>query len=331
MKLQRPRSIFVVLLLATLGVSRLSAAASVETTIDNDTNLFVPGAATTDRNYTQGSRVAWHSDRGAMPTWAHHVADAMGGRNEDAVARHFGLAVGQEIYTPDAISSRKQITNDRPYAGWMYGSAFVSTASEHRERSLELRAGMVGPSAQAQEAQTWWHSRLGIRIPRGWQYQLRDEPAVMLRYEERMRPYGYRRHLDVVPHASAALGNLATYAAAGATVRVGLLPNDFGPGATTRPGMGEARIERDGKRSQRGHLYAFARAEGRAVARDLFLDGNTFQGGARVTRIPWVGETQMGVGARWRSVGLRYLFSYTTNQYREHPDAHRYGSLGISF
>lgn len=331
MLLQRPRCIFVVLLFATCGVARLSSAASVETTIDNDTNLFVPGAATTDRNYTQGSRVAWHSDAGAMPGWAHRVADAMGGRDEDAVTRRFGLALGQEIYTPDAISSRNQLTHDRPYAGWMYGSAFVTTASETRERSLEVRAGMVGPSAQAQEAQTWWHSRLGIRIPRGWQYQLRDEPAVMARYEERLRPHGYHRHVDLVPHASVALGNLATYAAGGATLRVGLLPDDFGPGATTRPGMGDSQVRRDGRKAPRGHLYAFARAEGRAVAHDLFLDGNTFHAGQHVSRIPWVGETQMGVGARFRSVGLRYLFSYTTNQFREHPDAHRYGSFAISF
>ncbi len=331
MQLQRPRSVFVVLLCATLGVARLSAAASVETILDNDTNLFVPGAATTDRNYTQGSRVAWHSDAGAMPGWAHRVADAMGGRDEAAVVRRFGLAMGQEIYTPDAISSRRRIVNDRPYAGWMYGSAFVSTASERRERSVELRAGMVGPSAQAQEAQTWWHSKLGIRIPRGWQYQLRDEPALVLRYEERVRPFGYRRHLDLVPHAAAAVGNLATYAAAGATVRVGLLPDDFGPGATSRPGMGEGRNHPNGKLAPRGHLYAFARVEGRAVARDLFLDGNTFQRGEHVSRIPWVGESQMGMGARWKSVGLRYLFSYTTNQFREHPDAHRYGSFAISF
>ncbi len=331
MKPQRPRSLFVALLFAIPGVARLSFAASVETTLDNDTNLFVPGAATTDRNYTQGSRVTWHSDAGDMPSWAHRVADAMGGRDENAIARRFGLAVGQEIYTPDAISSRKQITNDRPYAGWMYGSAFVTTASESRERSVELRAGMVGPSAQAQEAQTWWHSKLRIRIPRGWQYQLRDEPAFMLRYEERLRPFGYRRHLDMVPHANAAIGNLATYAGAGATVRVGLLPNDFGPGATTRSGMGEARTQGVGRPAPRVHLYAFARAEGRAVARDLFLDGNTFQAGNRVTRIPFVGEAQMGVGARWRSVGVRYLFSYTTNQFREHPDAHRYGSFAISF
>jgi hypothetical protein len=319
MKLQRPRTVFIALLAATVAVARFADAASVETTLDNDTNLFVPGAATTDRNYTQGSRVVWHGDPDELPRWAQRVSDALGGRERDTRMRRFGVELGQEIYTPDAISSRKRIVDDRPYAGWLYGGAFVAVASERRERSLELRAGMVGPAAQAEEAQTWWHSQLGIRIPRGWQYQLRNEPAVVVRYEERLRPAGRQRHFDVVPHAAAAVGNLTTYAAAGATMRMGLLPDDFGPGGTTRPAAG------------RTQLYAFARAEGRAVARDLFLDGNTFAPGPHVTRIPWVGETQMGVGARWRSMGLRYLFSYTTNQFREHPDSHEYGSFAISF
>jgi hypothetical protein len=49
----------------------------------------------------------------------------------------------------------------------------------------------------------------------------------------------------------------------------------------------------------------FARAEGRAVAHNLFLDGNTFSSGPHVSRIPLVAETQMGAGMGWRRLGLR--------------------------
>lgn len=321
MTLRAPRLLYVVLLFATVGVARLAQAGSVETTVDNDTDAFVPGPSTTDRNYTQGARISWYGSPGEMPLWAHGVADHLGGRDSQ---RRFGLAVGQEIYTPDAISTRGPILNDRPYAGWLYGSAFVSTQSARRERTLEMTAGMVGPNSFASDAQKWWHSELGIRAPRGWQYQLRNEPAVMLRLQERRRPWGQRKHLDLVPHAVATVGNVLTYAGAGATVRFGLpLPNDFGPSPTTNPGPGE--------RSGRVHLYAFARAEGRAVAHSIFLDGNTSGGSQRVHRVPLVGEAQMGFGARWHSVGLRYLFSSTTREFRERPDVHRYGSFGLSF
>ena len=321
MTIRAPRLVYVLLLLATIGVARLAQAGAVETTIDNDTDAFVPGPSTTDRNYTQVSRVAWYGSPNEMPGWAHGLADRIGGRDSE---RRFGLAIGQEIYTPDAISKRTPVLNDRPYAGWLYGSAFVVSETERRERTLEMTAGVVGPKSLASDAQSWWHGELGIRAPRGWQYQLHDEPGVMLRLTERRRPWGRRKHVDLVPHGVAAVGNVLTYAGAGATLRLGApLPNDFGQSPTTAPGPGE--------RSNKVHLYAFARAEGRAVAHSIFLDGNTLGGSQRVHRMPFVGESQMGFGARWRSVGLRYLFSYTTQEFRERADVHRYGSIGLSF
>jgi len=40
--------------------------------------------------------------------------------------------------------------------------------------------------------------------------------------------------------------------------------------------------------------YVFAGVEGRAVARDIFLDGNTFQKSPSVDKEPLVGELAVG-------------------------------------
>lgn len=326
MSLRPTRPVFPLLLVCTLAVTRLAAAGAVETTLDNDTDLFVPGAATTDRNYTQGSRITWHADGSSLPGWAERLADRLAAGDRDASVRA-GLGVGQEIYTPDAISRPTPEADDRPYAGWLYGSAFVAASGTHQERSLELRAGMVGPRSLAQQGQEWWHRELGIRAPRGWSHQLHDEPGVLLIAQQRWRPWGPRRHADVVPHATAAVGNVATYAAGGATLRLGWpLPDDFGPAATQAPmtapaGAGRAPVQ----------AFVFARAEGRAVARNIVLDGNTGGGSASVTRRPLVGEAQLGAGVRLGLVALRYVFSYTTHEFVERSDAHRYGSLSIAF
>ncbi len=217
--------IAVLALLATL-VAGTAGAAQVELVSDNDTNLYVPGAGTFDRNYTQGARVAWYGEPDVLPARVEAIAAFVPAlrpfaRDGEPRTRRFGVLVGQEIYTPDAISRTRRITNDRPYAGWLYASAFVTAADEHRFRALQAGAGMVGPSSGAAEVQTWWHSQLGIRVPRGWQWQLRDEPGVFVRWEERARPWGRRRFVDLVPHAGATLGNVSTEAHAGATVRLG--------------------------------------------------------------------------------------------------------------
>lgn len=305
---------------ALAGPARPAAAGSLETLVDNDTNAFVPGAATTDRYYTQGTRFTWFADEGAMPRWADRLAARVGGRDE---SRRFGYALGQEIYTPDAISTAKPILDDRPYAGWLYGSAFLSTSTERRQRTIEITAGMIGPNSFAQQAQQWWHGELGIRQPRGWKWQLANEPGFTIRVQEKRRPWGRRAHVDFVPHAGFAVGNVQTYANAGGTLRFGApLPDDFGPSNITPPGPGER---------GRVHVFAFARAEGRAVARNAFLDGTLFSSGPRVHKIPLVGEAQLGGGVRWRSLALRYTFSYTTNEFHERPNAHEYGSFGLAF
>ena len=47
----------VALALVLLTLASVAHAAQTELVSDNDTNLYVPGAGTFDRNYTQGSRV----------------------------------------------------------------------------------------------------------------------------------------------------------------------------------------------------------------------------------------------------------------------------------
>ncbi len=313
----RRNTIFVALL-ASLAAS--TACAAVEAQFDNDTDGLVPGPRATDRNYTLGTRTVWYGEPGVLPHGARRAAERFG-VGPDASAR-LSLAFGQELYTPDAISRPTPILDDRPYAAWLYGGATITSANATLARSLDLRIGIVGPAAQGEAVQTWWHRREHIRLPRGWRYQLANEPGVRATLDQRWRPLGYRRFANVVPDAHVTLGNVLTEAGAGATITFGArLPNDFGPGAPSGP---EARVR--GVRT-----YVFARGEGRAIARDLFLDGNTFAKSQRVHRMPFVAEAQLGCGARLGAIGVRYTFSYTSQQFRERHDDQQYGSVAVSF
>ena len=75
----------------------------------------------------------------------------------------------------------------------------------------------------------------------------------MVSYQERRRPWGYRRHADFVPHAGVTLGNVHTEASLGGTLRLGLpLPDDFGPWHNAPATSARTRFD----------LYVFARVEG---------------------------------------------------------------------
>lgn len=52
--------------------------------------------------------------------------------------------------------------------------------------------------------------------------------------------------------------------------------------------------------------YLFAGIEGRAVARNIFLDGNTFRDSRNVDKEPLVGDLQFGIAITWRNLRLGY-------------------------
>ena len=313
------RHLAIPVLLALLLPSVLGAATR-ELFVDNDTNLFVPGPGTDDRDYTEGVRFNVFDDHAVLLGWETRVPGFA-----HAPRLYTGYGLSQEIYTPDKISNSSLIRNDRPYVGWLYLSRMLIAEDAHASRSLELKLGVVGPSSQADRVQTWWHSELGIRLPRGWKHQISDEPTLELRWQERWRPLGYQRYADFVPHVGAALGNSLTQAQAGLTLRWGLrLPDDTGPWRNAPAAA--ARLGEHGVTA-----YLFARAEGRWVGRNIVLDGNTFAASQRVHHVPFGADAEVGGEIGRGRLGIRYVFSYTTQEFRERYRTPEYGSIVLQF
>jgi len=79
----------------------------------------------TDRHYTQGLKLTYLGGDDEMPGWAAKVADALPTVVIDVNARNLGYAFGENMYTPENLLTRELITNDRPYAGWLYVGALL--------------------------------------------------------------------------------------------------------------------------------------------------------------------------------------------------------------
>ena len=155
-----------------------------------------------------------------------------------------GLALGHNIYTPEDKQRLDPILGDRPYAGWLYAGAMLQSRTETMLETLELDLGVVGPAALGEQVQNNWH-RYVAHVPeaRGWSNQLRNEPGALLVYERRRSMLstpvtepvlqsflGSDLGFDVLGNLSGSVGNVLTYAGAGATLRFGdNLKVDFGP------------------------------------------------------------------------------------------------------
>jgi hypothetical protein len=76
--------------------------------------------------------------------------------------------------------------------------------------------------------------------------------------------------------------------------------------------------------------YLFAGIEGRAVARNIFLDGNTFRDSRSVDKKHLVGDLQFGFVLDWSDVRLGYTHVLRTREFRTQETMNGFGSLSLS-
>lgn len=298
----------------------------------------------TDSNYTNGIKLSWISpditeftDRKELPAWSHGLVGLLPFINEPGLQRNIVFSLGQNIYTPEDIERSDLIEDDRPYAGWLYLGTAFHNRNPKRLDSIELQLGVVGPLSFAEQAQTVVHEFRDIAKPNGWGNQLDNEPGIALIYERKWRLFQQSNEsglgVDLIPHVGAAVGNVYTYANAGFETRAGYnLPSDFGnslirPGGDTSAPVDSA----DPRRKRRFGFHLFASVDGRAVARDIFLDGNTFSSSHSVDKKHFVADLAFGasvVGGPWKLTFARVL---RTREFKGQPDNHEFGSAVLSY
>lgn len=287
-----------------------------------------------DRFYTNGTELSYTRE-GPPPSWLETLAGHTPFfRRTERVGVIYSL--GQQVFTPQDTSRPDRIVDDRPYAGWLFGSAAVVSSIAKGARSdegnaLELMVGIVGPASRADDLQTAIHKRLGNRVPRGWANQLENEPGLVLSYVRKRRYFSGNlgdAQFEIGPHLAGAVGNVYTYAAAGTMVRYGTnLREDVGP-AGIRPGFPGSSFfaPREG-----GNWYVFMGVEARAIARNIFLDGNTFADSPRIKKEPFVGDFQFGVAYRRHGWRIAWSNVVRSKEYEGQRERARFGAVSFAF
>jgi lipid A 3-O-deacylase len=247
----------------------------------------------------------------------------------------WGLELGQNIYTPaskDPIPDPK----DRPYAGWAYGGLSFGSYSKTQSNSLELQLGLVGPSSGAAWVQDNFHDLIRAARFQGWNHQLRDEVAFVVLGERRWAPRpiwppgandGAGWAIDTTPHVDFALGTVQDSVSVGDALRIGYgLNADYGPPRIRPAPSGSTFIMQESNWS----AYVFAGLDGRAVAHDIFLDGNTFLNSPHVDKRWLVWEATSGAALRWRGVRLAYTHVWQSEEFLGQRGPQEFGSWSVT-
>ncbi|MEO1252826.1 MAG: lipid A deacylase LpxR family protein [Pseudomonadota bacterium] len=306
-----------------------------------------------DRHYTQGLQANYMFGDKSSRCLLRSITNSIRLSREGEAVR-CGFGIGQSIFTPRDLSASEPLPDQRPYAGWLYLNLMYVRERPGRLDTAQLNIGVVGPSAFGEFVQNEWHDFvLNIEEAQGWDNQLRDEPGIALILERRWRcreqpgrrclisqvfGEGVGDYFAIEPHLGLSLGNVHTHGAAGVTARLGFnLRNDYGA-PRIRPALAGTAHFRRGRESIIDlpllggvNFYAFAGIEGRAVARNIFLDGNTWRDSLSVEKRNVVGDLQAGGVIQIGRFQLGYTHVIRTKEFMGQEERDRFGAVMLQF
>jgi lipid A 3-O-deacylase len=244
--------------------------------------------------------------------------------------------LGQSIFTPDNHQLRDPSLDDRPYAGWLYtGLNFVQDYDAQRLSTLQFLGGIVGPWALGRQVQNGVHSILGQQLARGWNHQLSNEFGFTVSWEQKWRfnhPLGEGYSWEILPDAGITAGNVFDYAEAGFLVRWGRgLKADWGP-EMVRPGYSGTSYFSGDRAGAKFGWDLFFGTQARAVAWNIFLDGNTLQHSRSVAKEPLVDDLIIGTEI-FSKAGFRLAFSFVarTPEFHSQKGIDSFGSFNGAY
>lgn len=296
-------------------------------TISLENDLFIGR----DSGYTNGAYISYTSSEKGMPSYIRKASNYIPLLNKDGKKR-ISISAGQNIYTPSDITKSEFQENDFLYAGWLYGSLGILSDNGNYLDNAVMTLGVVGPSARAEQTQKTIHNFTGALKPEGWDHQLKDELGVNFAYERKWRhiaeakPFGVG--VDVIPHVGTNLGNVYTNAAIGTTFRFGYdLPVDYGP-PRIRPNLPGSDFFIPTKKLSG---YLFTTAELRAVGRNIFLDGNSFQNSPSVDKRKIVKTLQYGATVVYNDVRVSYTNIFVSREFKGQKNSTEFGAITLSY
>ena len=277
---------------------------------ENDSFTTTNGS---DELYTNGLRFTLGRTKSpgwtdSLGTWWRQHSIIARDREHDSFTSY---TLGQNFFTPREITTYDAIPNDRPFAGLLYAGMRVDFTEapppEDRrflaltfQHSFEVGAGVFGQTAFGGELQTAFHVLRKSRIPKGWDNQVRNQPALFGTYMWRAKTNWSL--INIVPHAGIMLGNPQTYAYGGATVGFGYHMDGF-PTVLL-----QQNAARGTKSNYDFEIGLIAGVEGRQFLRNEVVEGSGRNGVPQLRARAGVVDQRLGLTARLAEWRLSWSF-----------------------
>jgi lipid A 3-O-deacylase len=288
----------------------------------------------TDQAYTSGIRFSYVDLNSEFPDFIHRMARAIPSFDLNDTSSVY-YSIGQNLFTPEDITLTIQDPNDRPWAAFLYASIGMATHTDNHTDEIEATLGVVGPAALGEPMQKFIHKHItDSPTPMGWDNQLENEPALMLGWQRSWPRYRTARirGVDAVltPYYGLTLGNVYTYGDAGLGFRIGPADDSWQDTPLrvrpAMPGTGFFDIPQ-----KKWSWYFFGGIEARAMARNIFLDGNTFRDSHDVDKKFLVGDINGGFAVTYDRMRLSYTLVYRTKEFQTQSNPEVFGAVSLGY
>ncbi|MDN5210944.1 lipid A deacylase LpxR family protein [Fulvivirgaceae bacterium BMA12] len=280
---------------------------------DNDQFYFNP----TDRYYSNGIGIRWERIIG------NHGFPAIKGVDK----RILVAGIQHKIYTPSAITFYENSRHDRPYAATLTVTGGLRLFfHQHQYIQSDITLGVAGPMALGQKLQEWWHDRIDIFEPRGWENQIVNNPVAAIRLQL-TRQWFHQRFIDFISTSTLNLGTMLTSVRQSGKFRVGN-PKTLNTSAYSGGHLGSESA------ATTVEIYFFAGGGMEYVNYNGLIEGNWIGRESPHTLgiVPWVFHGEYGLQVSAWFINTSFTVHHLSKEVKNGLK-HRYASikLGIKF
>ncbi|MGD8176261.1 lipid A deacylase LpxR family protein [Marinimicrobium sp. ARAG 43.8] len=283
--------------------------------------------------YTNGLYLSWfdlsdtHPDHYGTP-WLTRPFESWLMPEAEGNLEVSAYTLGQAMMTPKDIEKVVPDEDDAPYAGLLQLRSAYTVVGKDVADTLSVTVGIVGPSSGAEEVQRAVHRMVGATEPRGWDYQIKDEPVGQI---ERIRVWRFgpapteEPHLDLLLIGSGSLGNLESSAGSAMLVRFGTrLDRSFGT-ASQLVGRVSNPMAIDGG----WNVYLGASAT--YVYNQIFISGGGLRSGQSADLRHDQYATYAGFSYSWSRLSVSFSFVANTNLDKNASARQKFGTLQLGW
>ncbi|MEL7463289.1 MAG: lipid A deacylase LpxR family protein [Pseudomonadota bacterium] len=269
---------------------------------------------------------------GVQATFAARQSDLF---NEPLIGGDSYLIIqgGGRSYTPADISARNPAADDRPYAGYVYGSIGVArvTGADDAltQTTAQLEIGATGPMLGFEGIQNDIHDMMSLPKARGWDTEIGNEIYATVRAERMWRRFGSVGvyETEFAPFARVDVGMAENSATLGVEVAVG---DRLGRGLKVRESALGASYAAIRTPDQDTAWRMYAGGDVKVVATDAVLDGGFFRDGRSVAKTTFRYRARAGFDIATGPVTIGYGVHLLGPEFEAQDDPQLVGAFTLT-